>query len=229
MRFIPSVPQHLRYEFEGAESHGTTPKLLFPVLNVSIFFTLVLLFSGIVEHIICHGTHMTPTTQSHLLFLLMCDMGHLLAKACEKCLCEVVLSWVRWHRAHASPTCCCRRRRVEGSFAESSCWQAKGQDLSNNPARVPRVPSCCPRLTNATQRLIHVLYVTRLLHRCGSGSCAGVTGAGQSSPRGEKIYNGPSFALEIAFKTLCVVSVCVRVSKNKTLARAICSRRDAVL
>lgn len=123
--------------------------------NVSIFFTLVLLFSGIVEHIICHGTHMTPTTQSHLLFLLMCDMGHLLAKACEKCLCEVVLSWVRWHRAHASPTCCCRQRRVEGSFAESSCWQAKGQDLSNNPARVPRVPSCCPRLTNATQRLIH--------------------------------------------------------------------------
>lgn len=34
-------------------------------------------------------------------------------------------------------------------FGESSCWQAEGQNLSNNPSYVPHVSSCCPHLTNA--------------------------------------------------------------------------------
>lgn len=102
-------------------------------------------------------THMTSPLGVSLVFLLMCDIGHLVEKACEKCLCDVVLGSVRWHQAWCSPTHCVRSIRVVvgrsalggGGVAESSCWQATGQDLSNNPSYVPRVSSCCPHFTNA--------------------------------------------------------------------------------
>lgn len=68
VRFIPPVPQHLRYEFEEAESHGTTPKATFPSFKCIYIFSLVLLFSGIVEHIICPGHARPPPLKATCCF-----------------------------------------------------------------------------------------------------------------------------------------------------------------
>lgn len=201
--------------------NDATPALLFP----SVAFIHPPLISLLIEWdtrghaVLVLDTH-EATTQSHLLVLLMCDIGHLPVESMwEMCVRGCPVLGRRWHRGRAPATCCCR------DFAESSCRQAEGaQDPANNPAPCSSCPFLLPALDKCHQRLIRrPFYVTRLLHRCGSGSRARVTGAWQSLQRGEN-HRWLWFTLEITFKTLCVW-----VSKNKTLQRDICSCTSVIL
>lgn len=69
--------------------------------------------------------HTWPHHSKSLVFLLVCEISHLVVKACEKCLCDVVLGSVRWHQAWCSPTRCVRSVHVVvGRSAWGGvCWE----------------------------------------------------------------------------------------------------------